>query len=509
MNDANGWQHTFANLPKYNERGEEIPYSIKEVAVDGYNTAITGNIENGVVITNTSTAATQVKVTKKWVGPALDSVNVDLLADGRTKETVTLNDRNDWTYTFKNLQKYDSTDGHEIAYTVTEDPLENYSAVISGTAQDGYTITNTIVGKISIPVTKVWSGGTGSKAVVYLFADGNEIASQELNSGNQWQHTFENLDKYKGGKEISYTLTEDAISGYSSAITYSAGRGFTVTNTKDPGGHHDDGGHGDDPGNGGGTGAVGLYKVDAQTGTYLAGAQFALYRSDGTCIGNYTTDSNGYLKVQNLAYGSYYFVETKAPENYVLDPNYVRFTLDKAHSTGNAYPWNIKVSNVKSGVKTITVGGTKTWEDNNNAGGTRPSVITLHLLANGTEIAAALTSADFNWTYSFGTQPLYDADGNAISYSVTEDAVPGYSFSQDAPVTADGKTVINVKNVLIPPAIKDSNRSMPEKSGTEVSRSVATGDNSRMMLYLLLMIGSLIVLATDLVFLRRHKKAEK
>jgi hypothetical protein len=69
--------------------------------------------------------------------------------------------------------------------------------------------------------------------------------------------------------------------------------------------------------------------------------------------------------------------------------------------------------------------------------------------------------------------------------------------------------VINVKNVLIPPAIKDSNRSMPEKSGTEVSRSVATGDNSRMMLYLLLMIGSLIVLATDLVFLRRHKKAEK
>ena len=420
LNESNGWALMLSGLPKYGDDGHEIQYTVNEVSVPGYITAITGDPSTGFTITNT--AATQVKVTKKWAGPALDSVNVDLLADGRTKETVTLNDRNDWTYTFKNLQKYDSTDGHEIAYTVTEDPLENYSSVISGTARDGYTITNTIVGKISIPVTKVWSGGTGSKAVVHLFADGSEIASQELKSGNQWQHTFENLDKYKDGKEIRYTLTEDGIPGYSSAITYSAEWGFTVTNTKDPSGHHDGGGHGDDPGNGGGTGAVGLYKVDAQTGTYLAGAQFALYRSDGTRVGTYTTDSNGYLKVQNLAYGSYYFVETKGPENYVLDPDYVSFTLDKAHSTGNAYPWNIKVSNTKSGVKTITDVGIKTWENYNNAGGSKPTVITPRLPANG----------------------------------------------------------------------------------ADVSKGVATGDDSHMVLYLFLMIGSLIVLVADLFFLRKH-----
>lgn len=506
LNAANNWQHTFSDLNQYDENGQEISYQITEDAISGYDTSVIEDTPDDFTVTNTNLATTSVAVEKKWVGAAKGQVTVTLLADGVKKKSAILTADKDWKTVFTNLPKYDSVDGHEFSYMVSESPVDGYSSVISGTARDGYTITNTIEGKISIPVTKVWSGGTESKAVVHLFADGNEISSQELNSGCQWQHTFENLDKYKDGKEISYTLTEDDIPGYSSVITFSTDRGFTVTNTKNSSGHHDGGGGGD---NGGGTGAVGLYKVDAQTGTYLAGAQFALYRSDGTCIGNYTTDRSGYLKVQNLPYGSYYFVETKAPENYVLDPNYVRFTLDKAHSTGNAYPWNIKVSNVKSGVKTITVGGTKTWEDNNNAGGTRPSVITLHLLANGTEIAAVLTSADFNWTYSFGTQPLYDADGNAISYSVTEDAVPGYSFSQDAPVTADGKTVINVKNILIPPAIKDSNRSMPEKSGTEVSRSVATGDNSRMMLYLLLMIGSLIVLATDLVFLRRHKKAEK
>lgn len=379
-------------------------------------------VKQTITITNTTDDQVSIPVMKKWVGPEKEQVTVMLLADGVKKQSAVLTREDSWKTTFSNLPKYDSLDGHEIVYSISEIPVDGYSSVISGTAWDGYIITNTIAGKISIPVTKVWSGGTGSKAVVHLFADGVEIASQELNAGCQWQHTFENLDKYKDGKEISYTLTEDGIPGYSSAITYSAERGFTVTNTKDPDGHHDGGGHGGDHGNGSGTGAVGLYKVDAQTGAYLAGAQFALYRSDGTCIGTYTTDSNGYLKVQNLAYGSYYFAETKAPENYVLDPNYVRFTLDKAHSTGNAYPWNIKVSNTKSGVKTITVGGTKTWEKNNNG-------------------------------------------------------------------TGGQKTV--------------------PSAGTEVSRSVATGDDSHMMLYLLLMIGSLIVLAADLVFLRRHKEAGK
>lgn len=337
LNEDNGWALLLSGLPKYGDDGHEIQYTVNEVSVPGYITKITGDPSSGFIITNT--AATQVKVTKKWVGPAQDSVTVHLFADGRTKETVTLNDRNEWTYTFKDLQKYDSVDGHEIDYTVTE----------------------------------------------------------------------------------------DSIPGYSSAITYSSEQGFTVTNTKEPDGHHDGGGHGDDHGNGGGTGAVGLYKVDAQTGAYLAGAQFALYRSDGTCIGTYTTDSNGYLKVQNLAYGSYYFVETKAPENYVLDPDYVRFTLDKAHSTGNTYPWNIKVSNTKSGVKTITDVGIKTGEDNNNAGGTRPTVITPQLPANG----------------------------------------------------------------------------------TDVSKGVATGDDSHMMFYLFLLIGSLIVLIADLIFMRSHEATGK
>jgi hypothetical protein len=54
---------------------------------------------------------------------------------------------------------------------VSESSVDGYSSVISGTALDGYTITNTLEGKNSIPVTKVLSVGTESKAVVHLFAE--------------------------------------------------------------------------------------------------------------------------------------------------------------------------------------------------------------------------------------------------------------------------------------------------------------------------------------------------
>lgn len=243
------WSGTFVGLRVYSETGEKIAYTVSEDPVSNYTSEITEDAENEFTITNTSVATTEVKVTKKWVGTALDSATVGLLADGELKESIALNADKNWTYTFENLPKYDSADGHEISYTVSESPVDGYSSAISGTAKDGYTITNTITGKISIPVTKVWAGGTGDKAVVHLFADGIEIESLELNSSNKWQHTFENLDQYKDGEEIRYTLTEDSVSGYSTTITYSQDKGFTVTNSKNGGGNHGGGHDHDHPNN--------------------------------------------------------------------------------------------------------------------------------------------------------------------------------------------------------------------------------------------------------------------
>ena len=144
----------------------------------------------------------------------------------------------------------------------------------------------------------------------------------------------------------------------------------------------------------------------------------------------------------------------------------------------------------------------KTWDDQNNAGGTRPSIIKLHLLANGTEIASVQTSADQNWEYSFGTFPLNDESGNEIKYSITEDAVTGYTFSQCDPKETDGKIIIDVKNTLMPKDTASNKNDSTTVSGSTSSGTVLTGDDTHIILYLLLFWGSIAVLATCITLLK-------
>ena len=228
---TDNWTHTFTNLDKYANDGHEIVYTVDETPVAGYTKDISGTAATGFTIKNTNTETINIPVTKTWVGTAGTSATIKLLADGAEKETVTLTAADNWTHTFSNLPKFDTTDGHEIVYTVDEVDVPNYTKGISGTAATGFTVTNTITGKVSVPVTKVWVGPQASSAKVTLFADGVEKDSVTLNATNGWAHTFTNLDKYNNGTEIVYTVTEEPIANYDSVVTGDAATGFKVTNT--------------------------------------------------------------------------------------------------------------------------------------------------------------------------------------------------------------------------------------------------------------------------------------
>ncbi len=69
----------------------------------------------------------------------------------------------------------------------------------------------------------------------------------------------------------------------------------------------------------------------------------------------------------------------------------------------------------------------KSWNDNNDADGNRPTSITVRLLANGTEVASAQVTAATGWTYQFMGMPKFDDDGERINYTIREDPVPGYT----------------------------------------------------------------------------------
>jgi hypothetical protein len=113
--------------------------------------------------------------------------------------------------------------------TPTSDDSASQSA--SSDSSDSDSDSDTSSEQISISVNKVWYGDEGSSATVHLFADGTETASATLTADSSWSYTFTGLDKYdSSGNEINYTLTEDAIDGYTSKVTGSASSGFTVTN---------------------------------------------------------------------------------------------------------------------------------------------------------------------------------------------------------------------------------------------------------------------------------------
>ena len=234
LSAANNWKHEFENLPKYNADGSEIKYTVKEDAVENYDTDITGNANAGFKIKNSNNEKVKVPVEKTWVGPKTSKVTVRLLADGKEKENAELSEANNWKHEFENLPKY-NPDGSEIKYTIKEDAVENYDTDITGNANDGFKIKNTNVEKIKIPVVKKWIGKELESVTVNLYADGKKIGEAKLSKSNGWKHTFENLPKYdeKTGEEIKYAIGENEVLGYTAKITGDQEKGFEITNTQD------------------------------------------------------------------------------------------------------------------------------------------------------------------------------------------------------------------------------------------------------------------------------------
>lgn len=76
-------------------------------------------------------------------------------------------------------------------------------------------------------------------------------------------------------------------------------------------------------------GKIKLIKTDEIGIVRLQGAEFTLYKDDGSVIQEgLTTDENGELTVENLEWGKYYFKETKAPTGYGLSEETIRFSVN-------------------------------------------------------------------------------------------------------------------------------------------------------------------------------------
>ena len=300
------WKWTFTNLPKYAEDGAEIVYTIEEEEVANYITTV-----NGYDVTN-KLGVTTISGTKTWNdnlnqdGIRPESITINLLADGTKVGSKQVTSADRWEYEFKDVPKYDRN-GTEIDYTIEEEAVANYNPTISG-----YDITNTHTPEtITVSGSKTWNDNSDQDGIrtdsitINLYADGQFKERKTVTNADGWAWSFTDLPKYANGTEIEYTITENAVTGYSTNIN-----GYNVTNTHTP--------------------------------------------------------------------------------------------------------------------ETMTVSGSKTWNDNGNQDGMRPESITINLLANGTEVDSKSVSANDSWSWSFGNLPVYEA-GTEIDYTIEEEVVPGYT----------------------------------------------------------------------------------
>ncbi|BDD43488.1 Cna B-type domain-containing protein [Streptococcus ruminantium] len=414
LNASNSWKATFNDLRKFHADGKEIKYTIKEDAIENYQSEVTGDMASGFTVTNTNIEKVSVPVTKTWNdnndqdGKRPQSITVNLLADGKVIKSQQVTAENDWKYTFTDLPKY--ANGKEIVYTVTENAVEGYT-----TTYDKYNITNSYTpGQTSLTVTKAWDDkdnqdGKRPEAIqVQLYANGEKLGEPvTLTADNKWTHTWTGLAKKANKKDIVYTVKEvSKVEGYTTTVGTVENGNVTITNTYKPS-----------------TTSIKVNKVwkdkDNQDGLRPTSITVNLL-ADGEVVKTETITPN--------ADGDWSHTFTDLPEY----KNGKKITYTVSEEKVEGYETTVEGTTITNThtPETTEVAGTKTWNDNNDQDGKRPKSITVNLLADGQPVASKIVTADDNWAYKFSNLPA-KKNGAAITYTISEKAVADYTTTYD------------------------------------------------------------------------------
>ena len=423
------WKHVFSNLPKYDEDKNEITYKVVEVTVPEYDTEYEIT-DNEVEIYNHHTpATTEVSGSKTWNdnnnqdGIRPDSIEIQLYKTvngtitsmGENYKQVLTG--NELDYSWSDLPVYEA--GKEITYTVKEVGEENGKIAGKNGKEykveydsNGMNITNSYEPeKTEVSGSKTWNDNNNQDGIrpdsiiVRLFADGTEVTSKTVTANDNWSWSFENLDKYKDGTEIVYTISEDAVTDYITVVN-----GYNVTNTHTPEKISITGSKTwNDEENQDGK------RPSSITVRLLAGGKEVASKTV-TANDNWSwsfTDLDKYNSGKEIVYT----ISEDAVTDYITVVN--EYNVTNTHTP-----------------EKISITGSKTWDDADNQDGKRPESITVRLFADGTEVTSKTVTANDNWSWSFTGLDKYNS-GTEIVYTISEDTVADYT------TVVNGYDVIN------------------------------------------------------------------
>ena len=305
--------------------------------------------------------------------------------------------------------------------------------------------------KLTAAVHKVWDDEenrdglrpTLTGITVNLLRNGAVYKSVTLNPGNNWTAILTDLDSVyveKGTiKLYEYTWSEPEVEGYTShsnkvkvSLNTQANEGIitTLTNvhTRVPTEIRvrkewvDDGSNREPI-------TVQLF-ADKQAVDTVTLSDANGWAAEWTNLPKYKNPS-GQMAAQTPI--EYTVAETQIPDGYIATitrESETSFVITNTKETGKLIiekefaiePWEPELPDDSP----IDIPVIKTWNDNNNADGNRPGSVTVHLLADGVEVASAQLSEQNNWQTVFTGLPRLTAERKKIVYTITEDPVEWY-----------------------------------------------------------------------------------
>ena len=423
------------------------------ISVDGVR--LTDNL---YTLKNTS-ETTNLTVTKKW-DDANDQDGIRQNAVITLKGTVTLPDGKTeavplqkaytalfkatdtyLTYTFRSIPAYYK--GQTIQYTVIENPMDGYTATVSattGSTDKGYaiTVTNKHVPQFDdFTVTKVWDDSNNIDGMrpdsVTIYLNGSDGSSTEatLSNAKDWKYTFKHMPLFDAnGNEITYTITEDAVTGYTYTVT-NKDRAFTITNK-----HTQE------------TFSIPVTKTWEDNGNQDGVRPSAIHV---TLMG-----SDGNVYEANLTAAGKWKYEFKDLPRYWMEGVAIDYTLNEEAVNGYTYKiegdadTGFTVTNEHiSAVTNVVVN--KYWEDAENQDGVRPDSVAVTLSGSDGKTYKATLAKDTGFSKTFENLPVFFNNGTKITYTVTEDAVDGYTGKI---TTDDTGYILSITNTHAPETIR-------------------------------------------------------
>ena len=354
-------------------------------------------------------------------GSRPEKTTVQLTANGQpTGAPVELNADNNWTYEWKQLLAEDE-EGTNIVYRVTADAPEDYTAKVTGSADDGFVVTYSHeIAKTSVTASVTWDDaddkdGIRPKSVSFqLKADGENVGDAiTVNAGSNWTKTWEDLPEKKAGKALTYTVAVSDIpteeDQYTVTTSGDAASGFVFkashvsTSVEIPV-------------------SVTWNDAENQDGARIGAVEAELY-ANGEATGNKVT-----LNAENNWTAKFASVDVKK------DGTRIKYEVKGTEADGYDVSVAGDILDEKGLVLTykhipavVNVSARVSWNDANNQDGIRPTDTLVQLYADGTALGdKVVIESNKEWTKTWSNLPKYKA-GKEIAYNMIAYAVSGYT----------------------------------------------------------------------------------